>query len=287
MPRLIMLKGLPASGKSTWANDTVLANPAGKVVRVNKDTLREMLHAGRWKGKKTESQIIDARDVLVRLFLLSGKDVIVDDTNLVPRHEASLREIAEQVGAEFEINNRFLSVPLDVCLERDLKRPNSVGEKVIRSMYDKYVAPPSPAPSWVSGRPSAVIVDLDGTLAHMRGRSPYDFSRVLEDSLDTTINALVTSARSAGHTILVVSGRDDSCLPDTCEWLQRQGVQYDRLLMRKTGDKRPDYVVKKEIYNEEIKDHYNIQFVLDDRNSVVQMWRSLGLKCLQVAPGDF
>jgi hypothetical protein len=57
--------------------------------------------------------------------------------------------------------------------------------------------------------------------------------------------------------------------------------------MRKTSDMRKDAVVKEEIYNENILDKYNVLLVLDDRNQVVDFWRSKGLTCFQVAPGDF
>ena len=57
--------------------------------------------------------------------------------------------------------------------------------------------------------------------------------------------------------------------------------------MRKEGDNRPDEVVKEEIFNENIRGNYSVRFVLDDRSKVVDMWRQLGLKCLQVAEGDF
>lgn len=57
--------------------------------------------------------------------------------------------------------------------------------------------------------------------------------------------------------------------------------------MRPEGDIRKDSIVKREIFENYIRDYYNIQFVLDDRNQVVEMWRSLGLKCLQVQEGDF
>ena len=57
--------------------------------------------------------------------------------------------------------------------------------------------------------------------------------------------------------------------------------------MRKTGDNRKDCVVKREIFDAEIKDKYYIKFILDDRNQVVDMWRKMGLTCLQVADGDF
>ena len=69
MTELIMTKGLPGSGKSYWAEAAVLEAPAGTMVRLNKDSLRAMLHSGRWKGNKTENQIVAARDAMIEAFL--------------------------------------------------------------------------------------------------------------------------------------------------------------------------------------------------------------------------
>jgi adenylate cyclase class IV len=60
-----------------------------------------------------------------------------------------------------------------------------------------------------------------------------------------------------------------------------------KLFMRQAGDNRDDRIVKREIYEREIKGRYNVRFVLDDRNKVVALWRDLGLPCFQVADGDF
>ena len=76
-------------------------------------------------------------------------------------------------------------------------------------------------------------------------------------------------------------------MDETKQWLEDNSIRYDQLLMRGTGDNSPDIIVKKAIFDVYIKDNYNIEFVLDDRNQVVEMWRSLGLKCLQVQDGDF
>ena len=57
--------------------------------------------------------------------------------------------------------------------------------------------------------------------------------------------------------------------------------------MRKNGYNKKDSIVKKEIFDEYIKDKYYVEFILDDRNQVVDMWREMGLTCLQVAEGNF
>jgi len=135
---------------------------------------------------------------------------------------------------------------------------------------------------------TAIICDIDGTLAHMVDRGPFDWKKVSTDRVDEVIRGLVYSARfHCGHTIILLSGRNECSRALTEEWLSNKYIAYHHLFMRKDGDNRNDAVVKKEIYEREIKGRYEIEYVLDDRNRVVDMWRSIGLKCLQVAPGDF
>lgn len=135
---------------------------------------------------------------------------------------------------------------------------------------------------------TAIICDIDGTLAHMSDRSPFDYSRVEEDTLDETIAMILKAFFVSDVHVFLLSGREDSCRDATSRWLSDNGVDYfDELLMRLSGDFRNDAVIKREVYEEKIRPHYDVLFVLDDRQRVVDMWREIGLKCLQVAPGDF
>ncbi len=90
-----------------------------------------------------------------------------------------------------------------------------------------------------------------------------------------------------GKRVLLVSGREDKYREPTLRFLTKHQIEYEQLWMRATGDSRKDAIVKQEIFDRYIRDVYNIEFVLDDRNQVVELWRSLGLICLQVADGDF
>lgn len=127
------------------------------------------------------------------------------------------------------------------------------------------------------------MVDIDGTLAHMQDRSPYDYSKVMSDTLDDVIADITRKYK----TVVVMSGRPESCREDTENWLRKHAVRFDKLFMRTTGDNRKDSIVKLELYKEHVEPNYNISFILDDRNQVVEMWRENGLKCLQVADGSF
>lgn len=282
---LFMTKGLPASGKSTWSEEQA-KNRLTKVVRVNKDLLRDMLHAGVWKGRQTENQILEARDLLIQHFLENQVDVICDDTNLAPEHETRLRALADYLNVDFVVAD-FTHVDKKLCIKRDLKRTRSVGHKVIQQMWLKYLAPKWEPPVFDPAKQPAIIVDIDGTVAHMQGRSPYDYSKVSTDVVDPVVRQLVRDAKAQGATVLIVSGRKDECYEATDNWLVDHQIPADFLYMRATGDERDDAIVKSEIYERHIAPHYNVLFVLDDRDRVVDMWRARGLKTLQVEPGDF
>jgi hypothetical protein len=140
------------------------------------------------------------------------------------------------------------------------------------------------------GRPNAVLVDIDGTVAKMVSRGPFEWDRVGEDEPISEVIDLVNTLDDAGAEIVFLSGRDGSCYEQTRAWLELHVGRWTRqahLHMREPGDNRKDSIVKEEIYQAKIRDHYNVWFVLDDRDQVVEKWRLLGLRCLQVAPGAF
>lgn len=136
MPTLTMCKGLPASGKTSWARYQVKVG-MGKVKRVNKDDLRDMMDCSIW-SKQNEWYVMKVRDFIIKLALEHGESVIVDDTNFAPIHENVLRNIAKTCGAIFVIEN-FTNVSPEICIQRDAEREAKVGEEVIMGMYNKYL----------------------------------------------------------------------------------------------------------------------------------------------------
>ena len=141
-----------------------------------------------------------------------------------------------------------------------------------------------------------MICDIDGTIALMRNeipgrRDPFDWDRVGEDDPNLPIIELLWHLRSRGFRIVFVSGRMEAARFGTVVWLDEHLVDIDLLgfplFMRADGDFRKDTEVKREIYEQEIEGRYHIAYVLDDRDSVVAMWRELGLTVLQVAAGNF
>lgn len=142
-------------------------------------------------------------------------------------------------------------------------------------------------------RVSAVICDLDGTLSdarhrrHFMDQDPPHWKGFYDALGDDPINKNVHHLISNWQTVILLSGRPSDYRYITEVWLALNHVRYEKLLMRTAGDYRKDHIIKAEIYREQIEPHYDVQLVLDDRASVVEMWRGLGLECWQVAEGKF
>lgn len=260
---IIATRGLPASGKTTWAR-------AQKKLRVNRDDIRAMLNLP--YNSETEKIVLASRDAAIKEAVSQGKDIIVDETNLTPKHIENLQALGEVQVKDF--NTDVLE-----CIKRDKVRMNQVGESVIMGMHLKYLYKEERNPHL----PPAIIVDIDGTVALKGDRKPFDYSRVGEDLPNMPVIDLLR--QNTTH-IIFVSGRESSCQVDTESWLRRYFQDYT-LYMRQAGDYRPDYVVKKEVYQKYIIRNFYVTTAIDDRDSVVALWRSLGLTCLQVAYGDF
>jgi len=151
--------------------------------------------------------------------------------------------------------------------------------------------------------PRAVIADLDGTLSlfnckkknkiDMRApgahiRSPYDASNADQDSINEPVAEVLQYMSDFGDChIFFCTGRDSKYKKVTEIFLDKYIRFPHTLLMREKGDKRKDSLVKDEMYRVHIEGKYDVVFVLEDRLSVVNYWRSKGLICWQVAPGDF
>lgn len=140
--KLVLTRGLPGSGKSTWARAWVAEDP-GKRTRINRDDLRSMLFGG-WTGLPDHEAAVTCVQRAAILHLVTiGWSVVVDDTNLNPDHLAALVAVGEAAGAEVEVHD-MTDVPVKVCVERDAARlargERGVGEAVIRRMYERWLS---------------------------------------------------------------------------------------------------------------------------------------------------
>lgn len=308
----MITRGLPASGKTTYAKTWVSEDSLHRS-RINRDDLREVMHGGaHGYDRPLEQAVTWAHQGAVRTLLLAGRDVICDDMNLQNKQVKEWMKLAKEVGAGFEVVD-FTNVPPDECARRDAYRAETggrhVGAQYISLKHQQFIKGkpyPLPMPELSAGQyvepytappgaPKAILVDLDGTMALMNGRGPFEWDKVADDIPNKPVVDLVWAlSRSpwANAEIIFMSGRDETCRVSTMVWLDRLGffvneARGHKLHMRPAGDMRKDSVVKLELFDRHIRHNYDVQFVLDDRNQVVDMWRQLGLTCLQVAPGNF
>ena len=318
MQKIILMVGIPGSGKSTWAKAEIAKDP-NNWCRINNDDIRAMMNDSVW-SKDYESFITETRNFMIREALKRGKNLIIDNLNLNKRHFDDAVKIAKSVNGDYQVSEQAFFVELEEAIARDAKREGKakVGEAVIRKWWKdsggkqfQYYKPrlelvkthcdgsaTAEAPAWIDGLPEAVLCDLDGTLALMNGRSPYDASTCDQDLPNHPVIKTLVAHHKEGRKIIFCSGREDKYKAPTIKFIETYlkiidtdlneiwDIDYE-LYMRKTGDMRKDAIIKEEIYNEHIKDKVNVLLVLDDRNQVVDFWRSKGLSCFQVAPGNF
>lgn len=279
--------GCPASGKSSFTKSFIEENP--NWVRVSRDDFRYMLKNSGACEYHIENMITELENQAILSALRRKLNVIVDDTNLKSN---TINDLIELVTDYAKVTYMIFDVPKEVLLERDAARERSVGVECIDKMWSRWEIlkntfsfQPVPMnrnvkqilPNFKSELPNAVIFDIDGTLAVMRDRGPYEWNRVGEDDVNIIVSEQVDFHISMGRKIFIVSGRDESCRKLTEEWLELHNIKYDALFMRPEGSFEKDSVVKRRIYENEFKDKYNILCVFDDRMQVLDMWFKEGV----------
>jgi len=297
MSKLLCMRGISGSGKSTYVEQ--LKREGWAVV--SRDNIREAVFKDYASVDETVVSVIE--DASVHALLKAGCNVVVDNTNIRPKYLRHFAAIALEHNATFDVKQ--VDIDVNKAIGRVWTRHSMGGrlvpEEVIKKQHqdlvrnplneiDLYPEPdPTHAPYVAKpGTKKAILVDLDGTLARNNGhRSFYDFTKVYDDELIDHVAEVVRWADEAGYMIIIMSGRDDISSIDSQNWLNDNDVPWDKVYMRKTGDQRKDSIVKLELFNEYVRDNYDVQFVLDDRQQVVDAWRSIGLVCFQVAPGNF
>lgn len=314
MQQVLIITGISGSGKSTFAKQFCNENP--NWLRINRDELRKSILTINlneyWQGdnnfkQRVEALVNEMQNTTMRHALKRGWNVVIDNTHV---KLAYINQLIKQLS-DFEIEIRFklIDTPLEESIERDKSRLDQAGEEVIREQYSRlqilkknfdFEQVISVKPSLKQSKatmyqdenlPKAIIVDIDGTVAEKGDRIAYDWAKVGEDMPKKNIIRLVKILKSVGYEVVFFSGRDAICQSQTADWLcshfDWQMTDF-QLFMRSNNDNRKDSIIKKELFDIHVRDKYFIDFVIDDRNQVVDMWRmDLGLTCLQVDYGDF
>lgn len=127
------MQGIQGSGKTTWAKQWVLEDPEHRV-RFNNDDIRNML--GKYWVPSREPIVKIMKSGFISGAAIFRMDVVIDNMNLNSKEIEYWKDVAKTFNYDLEIKNFF--TPLQECIDRDSKRPNPIGEKVIRNTYEKY-----------------------------------------------------------------------------------------------------------------------------------------------------
>ena len=137
--KIIICQGIQGSGKSTWARKWAQEDPSHRV-RWNNDDMRLLM--GQYWVPSREPLLSNIRVLFMNTTMDYGFDIVIDDMNLNPHTTEYYEVLVQAYNATHEdkyvIEYRLFNTPLDVCIERDAKRKNPIGAKVLTDTYTKY-----------------------------------------------------------------------------------------------------------------------------------------------------
>lgn len=276
--KAIITVGISASGKTTFAKEAAEKG----YTDINRDWIRfnVVCPGSDWRSykftKARENEVTQIQEQMVMDAWRMGHNVIISDTNLKQGSVEKWNTLLTDLGYDVEV--KWFHISLEQAVKRDNFRENGVGYPVMYSQNLKFLeAIGRKTYKGESHLPKAVIVDIDGTVAQMDGRGPFEWSKVDTDLPRQLIIEMVRGYAENGFNVIFVSGRDGSCEELTRKWLYRYvGPSFwDELHMREAGDFRKDTEIKEEIFWREIAPRYNVVGVIDDRPCVVRMWHEI------------
>jgi predicted kinase len=297
--KVIILVGPSGAGKSTAAKQFIKENPS--YVRVNRDDLRMMLRSEQVLDNKSEEILTDIQNNIIINFLSKGKNVIIDNTNLKEKYIKQLINTCSDYSDNIMFN--IFDTTLETCIERNYNREQKVPIDVIKKMfidfenlknnfdfvnYKKYINKPFEYNKEnIYNLPECYLFDIDGTLALMNGkRGPFEWNKVDLDDCNEIVKEQLISLHKNNYKIIIMSGRDESCMELTKNWLEMNNIPFDNIFMRSKDDYRKDSVIKTELYEKHIKDRYFVKAVFDDRLQVIDTWYKLGIFTFNVNQGN-
>lgn len=303
MIKCILTVGGIACGKSTWAKEEVRKDPEG-TARINRDDLRNMIN-GYVLSDTNEKFITKVRNDALIAALKSGRNVIMDETNLNRRNFDDVCKIVKSLNVDCIVMEKSFYVDLDVALERNSKRegtariPDDVVEKFYKkaggkqhqfykSRVETFHKNGTGSERFVEpmvqneNLEKCAIFDLDGTMCNISHRNPYDASNCDKDSPNQHVVDLCKLLFDNGYKIFFFSGREDAYRDLTSTWLDVYFAQKYELYMRETDNKEDDRLLKERLFTTHVKDKYNCKLWVDDRLRVCKFIHDAGLPLFRV-----
>lgn len=302
----ILTRGVPASGKSTWAKQWVVAAP--NRVRINRDDIREELFGKEYHGNQTgkaEIRVTEHEYERIQRALRENKSVVSDNMHMNPRFLKAYHNMAKEAG--LKLQHRDFPISKEEAFRRNAARERVVPEHVIEKIYEEHVGPNgefhyfdgdyTPREFVAPEKPGQMALgfDLDGSLDDTRGITHYvkrpkhrDFDMFHRSSLFTPANPevlqILRDAQERGFAVLITTARSEKYREVSEVWLNKIGVRPDNMFMRENDDNRPDFEVKHDMYNQKIKPHYDLVRMIDDNTQAIDAWKKNGIAVTEV-PG--
>lgn len=291
MKKLLMLSGLPASGKTTYAHEFIGDHKDYK--RVNKDDIRTVL--GNYSYKTDEKIVIETEKFMVSKILSNNYNVIVDDTNLGEKYENIWKEFCK--GKNVDFIKKCINYPntiddLRSLFDNDRNRYKSVGEGVILNMCFRY----NLLENYFKDK-KIILCDVDGTIANVDHRLNYVRDKNWDQFFDamyndkpifSTYDKMIKDVDSNNAFLIFVTGRTEKYREMTIDWINKHYNLYRTsylLFMRPNGNYSKDFLLK-EYFLTKLFQNFNIIRVYDDRPSVIRMWKQHQLEVIDCGNGE-
>ncbi len=302
MSRITFTVGPPGAGKTRWAHQEVARRGLQQLQRVNLDDFLTMTH-GREFGPLSRPDLTLVKRILmdtIRTIAESGRDVIVDGAHLSTRFPNQVRD---EMGDRYQYGIQdFTGKALEFCINNDRNRYAKnpwahVGSEEVNRAWSQAQAlrrrfGGEGLPLWVeqlnrsdgivaylpqSGLPKALIVDIDGTLAHVGSRPAHDTTGLRNGLEHRLAELLEPFTQSHGAEVVILTGQGEECRDDFLKWLSAENLPHGEVHMRRPRDSRRDSDVKLDLFDRHVRHKFHVVAAFADREHVVKLWRRLGV----------
>lgn len=301
--KIILVRGIPGSGKSTWAKAWVAEDPEHRI-RLNWDDMRNMLGPYWVPSREPINVMMLWAGVKNAAYCTKPYDIVIDNMNLNPVAIEEFTEWIEtynasshaiQTNTQYVLEFKDFFTPIEECIHRDSLRPHPVGEKTIRSIWRRYkhFIQTTAVETLVNklrpftNKPKCIVIDMDSTMCFNTTKRPWYGEGAAEGMINDIPNTgvvMLIKELQKSFPIIVVTGRDTSQAAVTKQWLANQGIAPTQYYFRTEGDFRKGTEVKRENILQ-VLETYDIVSIFEDCEPIVEMFREMGLTVLQPNKG--
>lgn len=259
-----MLRGLPASGKTTWAKKQL---DLGGYFRISLKDIEENIIGKNSKKRKMLARKY-RREMVEDIMSNNKGNIILDDYNLSINFEREIEKLCLEYGYDFILNDSFLEVSVKECVGRDLKRHDSIGQHKIQKLYNELIAPKYQRNLESNFKKKrAVIVSLDKTPR----LEPNYFILSIIDSLQETFGGVYLDV------IFLVNSHNCN---EFTEWADKYLIDYSKVITRDISEEPSitDFKLQEIL---KIEEEYAILGIIEENEVIATTWEQMGYNVLK------